>query len=491
MAFNFNNVIFNELIATNGTNYHSPTDTELNNGIELDSQLNSEMLNSFLYKSSAAIKQIQENGAITYIPGKIYNEGNIVTCNVVLDNNMFIMVLVCNKDNTNSQPLKEMQTDDNGFVYFNSRELFDDSWSKVFIKQYDEDELLFKDFVGTSTETNKSFKYIKLYDQPIGYNATSTTRITIIRANNVLSANLNINYTNNVCKCYITEVYCNNYSMDSITSIWNEQSIFKDFALMGMFLYLDTTTNTIKLCICPRKSTVNITDEEIKINVKNIKGNIRFSLVDEGNTGTILDQNIKKIPFIDHASTEYRKAFQLFDTFTYLNYEDRFKKGLIICDETVDNNLIVYSCLGTSQSGRYGSKFYNLKDKYTSTIQGQDNISSNDILQQSIDKLEYIEPQFTGVMFEICADACFLNETRYGIPEGVWGTSNGDYYNFPKFYPGSNSTIVDNFYAVANTNLTFFFVGFDASRSSNTFSNDIVNDFYLDSVKVYKYVYFI
>lgn len=494
MAFNFNNVVFNELIATNTSNYHEPTETEMNEGILPNTQLNSELVNSFLYKCSAAVKQIQENGVISYIPGKVYNKGNVISCNVLSNNVISVYLFECNKDNVSTPPLDGMvNNSDSGYIYFTSDELLDDSWSKVFVKNYAEVDITIPEFSKSGSEARDTdFRYISLYsldNKQINFNLNTIFRIIIKRAGSILSASIGITYdeATNKCSATVNEVYCNNYSMDSDVSIWNDNSKFKDFALMGCFLYLNPTTNKIDLCICPKKDTPTT---DIKISLKEIKGDIKMELIDNGDTGTILDQNIKKIPFIEGASTEYKKAFQLYDTFDKLSYEDAFKRGIVLCDDTINNDLVVYSCLSLFY-GRYGSNFYDLRDKYLSTIKGQDNVLTNNILQTKLDEVSDIEPQFTGVMAIISYNQIAYSGTDgydSNLSKGIWKFGLAENYNMSAYYPDYNSKYVRiwNVFTVGG-----HYLNFDASRCSATYSDNIENDFYLDSVNVYKYVYFI
>lgn len=495
MAFNFNNVVFNELIATNTSNYREPTELEMTNGIVPNTQLNSELVNSFLYKCSAGIKQIQENGAISYMPGKVYNKGNVISCNVLINNVISVYLFECNKDNVTTAPLQGIENNsDSGYIYFTSNELLDDSWNRIFVKNYAEVDLSIPEFSKSGSEARDTdFRYVSLYtldNKQINFNLNTVFRIIIKRGGSVLSASIGITYDEATDKCVanVNEVYCNNYSMDSITSIWNEDSKFKDFALLGCFLYLNPTTNKIDLCICPRKDIG--TTQTINISIKEIKGDIKVELKDNGDTGTILDQNIKKIPFIEGASTEYKKAFQIYETFDKLNYEDMFKRGIVICDDTVNNDLVVYSCLGTSKSGRYGANFFDLRDKYLSTVKGQDNKLSNTVLQHSLDSLVNIEPQFTGVMILVCPANVVVNEQNFNIPDGIWGYGIAELYDIANFAPNANYTSIPS-WLVSYAGPNSYLVGFDASRCSSIYSDSIINNFYLDSINVYRYVYFI
>lgn len=495
MAFNFNNVVFNELIATNTSNYREPTELEMTNGIVPNTQLNSELVNSFLYKCSAGIKQIQENGAISYMPGKVYNKGNVISCNVLINNVISVYLFECNKDNVTTAPLQGIENNsDSGYIYFTSNELLDDSWNRIFVKNYAEVDLSIPEFSKSGSEARDTdFRYVSLYtldNKQINFNLNTVFRIIIKRGGSVLSASIGITYDEATDKCVanVNEVYCNNYSMDSITSIWNEDSKFKDFALLGCFLYLNPTTNKIDLCICPRKDIG--TTQTINISIKEIKGDIKVELKDNGDTGTILDQNIKKIPFIESASTEYKKAFQLYETFDKLSYEDMFKRGIMLCDNNVNNDLVVYSCLNNN-FGRYGYKFYDLRDKYLSTIKGQDNKLSNVTLQSKIDELSDIEPQFTGVMGSVCVNQVAFSGDTYFNPsnsKGIWKFELAERYGFNRFIPNFNNKFlrVWNQFSVGGYNLCF-----DASKCSSTYSDSIENDFYLDSINVYRYIYFI
>lgn len=493
MFFNFNSIVFNDLIATNTTNYHEPTDLEMDEGIQPNTDLNSELVNSFLYKCSSAIKQIQENGAISYIPNKVYNKGNIVKCNVVINNTISVYIFMSKIDNNTDAPLDGLVSNDSeGFVYFTSDKM-NNNWDKIYSKNNIEISYELDDFKLVGKETvNDHFKFIKLFDitsEVSRNNKNSTFRLNISRGNSFLTANINIVYNDTDCNIYIDNVLCNNYSLDSSSSIWNFNSIFKDFALLGSFLYIDRNNNPI-ICFCPRNGNVSILDSKIKIQIFEIKGNIKFNL-SEDPTQIILDNNIKKVPFISSASSIYRSSKEICDLFEELNYIEKYKRGLILLDVDNVDKLVYYAFKDIDNSS-----ITNFKGRYTSTVPYSNYTINNPIYKSKIDSIDLIKPQFSGTVVQISPESYNNNrDYKSGNTQdgsGIWSFTNSDYYNLRNLFPSTNST-----------NLTWgpggfetgssprYFVKFNASNSNSKYSDSISNDFELDSTKVYKYICFI
>lgn len=482
MAYNFNNVVFNEVIATNNTNYHNPTELEMDSGITPNTQLNSELVNSFLYKASAAIKQIQENGAIQYIPNKNYYEGNIVVCPILDNDNLIISSFVCIKDCLNVPPLKNIvSNDDNGFIYFINSDINEEYWKKSYINVDNIESISFDDFKKSGEETSDTdFRYVSFFEQSeIQYlnNAYSNFRLTIKRNNKILSSDVQVIYTNGICKINLKNIYCNEYSLDSTTSIFNNNSIFKDFALMGMFFTIDTN-NKFQLCICPRNPTTSI-NTQIEIKLTQYEGNIRTFLKYDNVNGNVLNPLIKKIAFIDNASSDYNKSYKLCDTFIELSYADRFKRGLILLDGKTNADNRVYSFLIYKTIGNNFNSAYNL---YTSNIKSQNKKLNNPILQNKLDSVENIEAQMSGVPYAALVAGPFT--TGSGEEYGILNSDISNKIKINNIFPKKNCTID----AWNGSGLSLLF---DASKSNNVYSDDIQDIFYLDSITVHKYIYFI
>lgn len=500
MHYNFNSIIFNDLIATNGTNYHEPTKVEMQDGLTPHTDLVSEEVNSLLYKCSAAVKQIEENGAIQYIPGKIYNEGNVVVCNVVINNSLSSYIFRCKENNVDIAPLRGMVTNNNNdpYVYFTSDKLLSDKWDRVFVKNNVLMDLSLEEFNKSGVETSDiDFTYISLYDYNtlgVDFDINTEFRLIIDRDNNILSAVIGITYEDNKPILNISEVFCTNYSMDSTSSVWNDFSKFKDFALIGCFMIYNKTTNKFDLCICPRNSNYIVPGQKINIKVEEIRGNIKLDLINNNRNGTVLDDTIIKVPFINGASSEFRKAFEIFECFDKMHYEDMFKKGLVFCDNSVNNDLIIYSCLGTSLSGRYGGRFLDFTDRYSASVVKQNYEPNGAVLANKVNSVEYIEPQFNGVFYSYALCGSIVNDPDLNIPEGVFGSTNGEYYNIKdidKYSRNNGYTTYNKSPGVAADIYPTYFVSFDASRCSTTYSDDIEENFFLKSTKVYRYMYFI
>lgn len=495
MAFNFNSIVFNDVIATGSTNYDNPSSTTMSSGIEPNTDINSRLVNSFLYKCSAAIKQIQENGAINYIPGKVYNEGNIVTCNVLLNNNVTIYLFRCKNDNVNEAPLSNMvMNDDNGYIYFTGINI-NENWDRIFTYNDREDLSIINEFqVYGSDVRDTDYMYFSLYDKDLlvnKQNAKSEYRLIIKRDDYLLNAYLRVSYANSKISVNVNNIFCDNYSLDSSTSIWNDQSTFKDFALLGCMLTLKD--NQLNLVICPRRGGQDVSNKKIYIKLEQITGNIFMRLENLNNTGTVLDNSILKIPFINGASSDYKKSMLIFDSFEELDYSEKYKRGLLSLDQTAQNNMMVYSYQYLNE-GRIGIQLSDFTDNYTATIQGQDYEPVNEIYKNKLDAITDIKAQFKGTIITADPFSMFTNAFAGGLytpnSTGLWDQSIIEELKLNNFIFEPDSTNGSVLFTVTSGSGGYN-IEFNASYSNDKYSNDINDKFYMKSTKVFKYIYFI
>lgn len=491
MAFNFSNVVLNELIATNGTNYHNPNKSEMDKGIEPQSDLNSELINSFLYKCSAAVKNIQENGAVCYYPGKTYYPGNVVVCQVVENDYMTTNVFRCKKQCTDELPLKEIViSEDNSFIYFKDSEVNSKYWDRVFINSLSKSDVLIKEFKKTGQETSDlDLRYVELFnDNILKYqpNQKAIFRLTIKRDDSFISANIDLTIVNSKIKIEINDLYCNNYEMDSTTSIFNQASRFKDFALLGSFISIDKQNNKVYIVFCPRADSVRIDNKFIQVNLSQISGNLRCRLKDVTDTGKAFE--LIKIPFINHASSQFNKAFETFDSFEEIDYIERFKRGLILLDGKTNADKTVYSCLDLYN--RSGNNFDDCNDRYSCTPMKQHYLLTNQTLQNKFDKLTNIEAQFKGVIFNTHPNTVYNN--FYHLMNGIFSEQLNEYLKIERFIDIPASRFDD--YIDYNRDMLLRNnkgVEFHASAANKKYDPELYEKFFLDSTKVYKYVFFI
>lgn len=489
MAFNFNNIVFNELIATNSTNYHNPTELEMNDGVLPNTKLNSELVNSFLYKCSAAVKNIQENGAICYMPSKEYNPGNVVVCQVVFLDYMTTNVFRCKKKCKDIPPYSDIiNNSDTGFIYFNESEINTEYWDRVYINSVTKNELLIEEFNKIGSETRDTdFKYVELFDSSVlttEPNQKAVFRLSIKRDDAYISANINITIVNSKIKVNVLDLYCNKYEMDSTTSIFNPDSKFKDFALLGSFISIDQANNKVYLVFCPRAGSVTIQDKFIHVNLSQTSGRLRAKLIDAGDSGKAIEADIIKVPFVNTCSSEFNKSFELFDSFELLDFKERFKRGLILLDGNTAADPTIYSCINKYTSG---NNFADCYDRYASVVRKQGYLIQNQVLQDKLDKLENIEAQYTGVPINYLRYSFYNNQLE--LDKGMFSIELCEKLGVSRFFTDNHGVINSCF--ASNTWRNNYAFAFAASRSNATYTDQLQDKFYMNSTKIYKYVYFI
>lgn len=491
MSYNFNNIIFDDLIATNTTNYREPTTEELKAGIQPNTEMSSELINSFLYKASSSIKQIQENGAIQYIPGKTYNTGNIITCSVVINNRLNVLIFRCKNDNVTSAPLDGMVTnDDNGFIYFTTTDIDTDNWERVNTSYNLDVTYSTPEWSINSTEQSvNDFKIFKLYDaNNLNYSSyiNSSFNLTIKRDEEFVTLSVNIIIKNNKIDIFIGDVYSTTYNLENDDTLFNSLSKFKYVGLMGSFFMLDNNKRKLYLVICPRKIGSIIENKNIFISLSSIENTIRLN-IDKSTEINPLNANNFKVYFIERSSSLYDKTYELYSTYEELDYDESFKRGLVLLnDSEVEIDPVIYSFKTlTSYSDKVGSVFLKANDDmYTSYINSRSYLEAPEYTEYVKD-IKYIEAQCNQTSFTVFRPVSLKNR---GDLDGIFSSRNIEYYGFVNTDLTDGKQNTAHKYSFGSGNAQIYSIKFNASRANQIYTKEVSDRFFMKSIKVFRYM---
>lgn len=528
MAFNFNTVVFNELVASNGNNYHNVDDTELDSGIPINSALNSELVNSFFYKISSSLKQLQENGLISYIPEKTYNEGNVVLCNTLINNTNNMLAFRCKKDGTtNKHPIKNIDTnDDNGFIRFtlnNKNDINSEYWDLVvFNKQNVRNVLSIDEIKGSIAETNNNdFEYVELFDlnnevipNENNYYKYSSFNVTIKRANHVLSFDCNINIDNNKSESVMVNI--NNVYVDDINAClgknFNSNSKFVDISLLGTLFIINDSNHTMGLLFMKTNNSITSPDNKIHIEVNSIDSSIYPTLIKKPyyvSDPIISSLNVYKLPIIENSTNDYVRSFDIVETFEELKDEYMFTNGLVKLNNS-ENVLdpMVYSSL-LNQNNR---SIQGYAGQYKTPISTNNFIVCDS--DADINTNRYRGNELPGFKFVIAnsstdyTDGYHFFNFAYNLynrkavttdpltlENNISTNTTGLFKQFEVDQVVEQFPQVDSLYAFElapnrepHYTLDSYFIDFDSTQCHRVYSNTNTDKVFLTSVKVYRYM---
>ena len=385
MAFNYDLPVINKLIASDTSNYYIPNETEIGNSILLNSNLQSNVANSLLYKLSASSQYLQEFGGVNYIPGKKYKIGSIVYLNILINTLNTVIPVMCIKNNPGQQycdiqPIDDIVKQDTGNVYFTSANIKTEYWQPINTTTMRGGKISFKDFNSTDYTSDNQFKFVKLIDfTQYSDFVESTFILTIKRGGKRLDAAIHVHgYAPNTIEVFVDDVLCNSYKFDSSNSIFNPGSKFKDIALLGTFLSMNED-KALYLVTCGLSSGAS-GDVEVEYQLKS--GNIAPNMSIPNNLSYAFINNLQNtiIPFKGGASNVFNNCGQIITFFSNPTVEYIFRNGLFKLGATGTVDQFLYPSL---QKVTSENNLYEVNNRYLV----QDN--SSRLIEQSL-------PNITG-----------------------------------------------------------------------------------------------
>lgn len=192
--------------------------------------------------------------------------------------------------------------------------------------------------IGNSDINLKSCKLLD-FDSKNGF-CTSEFILQIERENNIIVANIKAKYFSNNIEVYVSEVFCNNYTYYGQNSMFFNNSLFKDTALLGCILSVEDNNKLILNVLNSGTQTTT------NISTQHISGNIFPHPVSYSRSGTYINNNdIINIPFKNGASNTFLGCGQIYTYFNPINYVEAFKNGLYKLGSTNNVNPFIYPSL--------------------------------------------------------------------------------------------------------------------------------------------------
>lgn len=404
MSFNYNKAIFNTNISSKTNNYNVLTEQQLKDGIIKNSPYISINPNSQLYKLSDCINFIQSNGAINYIKDKNYTINSIVS--VVYKTNQGLInttLLRCIKNNTETYctiiPNNSYTEDDNGNIIFNNSNWDTLYWEEIVksgetyynkvIKNFE-----FKNNLQPNSTDEAQVKHIELFDFT-NEQTLSSLNFTIYsdRFRN-MTVNCQVTGIKGNIKLSIDIVNCKSVLMDGASTVWYSNSIFKDYALNGIFFSVNEKTNKVYMHYLGIEQ-LNPMDLDFELDIETDKGYAPLTFKEVTLPDTFINNSdYQLIPIIKGASNKYAgKSLQLLEYIKVLPETERFESGVVRVDKefTLDKWLypIANSVINT-EAGKWKGTVYDSLERYK--------VSTNN-------NTRYIEPKFPDIE----------GETAYGI----------------------------------------------------------------------------
>lgn len=350
MAFNYDLPAINKLFASDTSNYYIPNETQVGNSILLNSNLQSNVANSLLYKLSSGIQYAQEFGGLNYIPGKKYKIGSIVYLNILINNLNTVVPVMCIKNTTGQQycdiqPIDDIVKQDTGNVYFTTANIKTEYWQPINTTTMRSGNISFADFNSTAYTTDNQLKFVKLIDfTQYSDFVESTFILTIKRGGNRIDAAIHVHaFAPNTIEVFVNDVLCDNYRFNSSSSIFNPNSKFKDIALLGTFLSINED-KSLYLVVCGRSASAS-GDVEISYQLKN--GNIAPNMSIPSNLSYTFINNLQNtiIPFKGGASNVFNNCGQILTFFSNPTAEYIFRNGLFKLGSTGNVDQFLYPSL--------------------------------------------------------------------------------------------------------------------------------------------------
>lgn len=429
--FNYETPAMNKLVASDTTNYYTPNENQVGQGITLNSDLVSNVANSLWYKTSASIKYLQEFGGQLWMPEKQYQVGSIVWVNCVVNGNNTLIPLKCTANSTGKtycieNPILDTLTkQDSGYCFFNGNRINTTYWNSVLIDTNVEQRLSVRAKSGTSTN-NSDFTFIKLIDfNQINGWAEGDFVLKLSNGPDRMMATVHVHsYGNTGIELIIKDVmYAVDYTDSNVVlKIDGEHSNFKDVGYLGCVLSIDADK-----CLYLNFQKSGTLSNTLDISLELSSGNIPLTLFETtkssqwyGNRANVI------VPFIQGASNRFTGCGTIFYSFYPMDQEWVYKGGLLkICNENSSPNTFLYPSISKVS---YSSTIPDINDKYL--VVNEHASTSNGY---------YLQPELPNVMGEIryfynpnerrnhfiMSDrACILGDESYPNP-------------YQSFYPGT------------------------------------------------------
>lgn len=365
--FNYETPAMNKLVASDTTNYYTPNENQVGQGITLNSDLVSNVANSLWYKTSASIKYLQEFGGQLWMPEKQYQVGSIVWVNCVVNGNNTLIPLKCTANSTGKtycieNPILDTLTkQDSGYCFFNGNRINTTYWNSVLIDTNVEQKLSVRAKAGTSTN-NSDFTFIKLIDfNQINGWAEGDFVLKLANGPDRMMATVHVHsYGNTGIELIIKDVmYAVDYTDPNVVlKIDSFGSNFKDVGYLGCVLSIDADK-----CLYLNFQKSGTLSNTLDISLELSSGNIPLSLFETtksnqwyGNRANVI------VPFIQGASNRFTGCGTIFYSFYPMDQEWVYKGGLLkICNENSSPNTFLYPSISKVS---YSSTIPDINDKY-------------------------------------------------------------------------------------------------------------------------------
>lgn len=413
----------NKLVASDTSNYYNPNDSQVGQGITLNSDLISNVANSLWYKTSASIKYLQEFGGQLWMPEKQYQVGSIVWVNCVVNGNNTLIPLKCTANSSGRQYCIErpiidsLTTQDSGYCYFNGNTINTTYWNSVLIDTNVEQSLT----VATSSASgtgNSSFKFVKLIDfnQIRGW-AEGDFVLKISNGSDRMMATVHVHsYGNTGIEVIIKDVmYSGTFRVDGAGN-------FLYVGYMGCVLSVDADK-----CLYLNLNRIHyLSSSSYNISIELSSGNIPLTLFETtkstqwyGNEANVI------VPFIQGASNTFTGCGAISYYYSELSTEMAFRSGLLSLKY---NNLNPNSFLYPSVKKIVGSaSIPNIEQRYL--VQDSNVYGSNKNIEPELPNITgqfnyFYNPQSGRNQFPFVDRACVDNQPlddhyfAKGLPNG-------------------------------------------------------------------------
>lgn len=379
MAFNFNKVIITNGISSKTVNNDYINSNTTKDGIIKNSDYKSKRVNSLLMKLSNCVKFIQDNGIMSYIKGKEYQLNSIVTV-IYRDgnNNLLPTILMCiglndiENNVCDVVPNNNFEIDDNGNIIFIGTNWNSNYWKEIPKNTTAHSELKINDFEfkysnNVNSRDDRQARHILIADlskvEPEEY-CYLNFNIVINRFSNVFMTCTFSGNKNNVRFMVDTVNDIKNAHQEADGSIWNQNCIFKNVALDGMFFTVDE--QNAKLYLTYLGQETKLFDEfDIKCTVN--KSDTNLILKEESLQKFIDNEEITIVPFTINASNVFSgNTMKIYDYAYNLSNKQQFKNGLIFIQKEDTLDRFVYPIIRKTgmTDGVWDGKIYNLNGKY-------------------------------------------------------------------------------------------------------------------------------
>lgn len=457
MSFDYSKIIINKPIANKTSNFDILNNKGVKDGIQKSSGLLSSIPNSFLYKITDSINFIQSNGNLSYIKNKLYKINSIVNVIYVTDqgtlNNSLLKCINTDYDDYCSIiPNNFYNEDDNGNIIFNNNKWNTNYWEEIikngesnYIKELSNFEFNYSAYPNSRSELQ--IKHLELFDFNNEETLSNLSFSLYIDRYYPLSLNCSISGVKGNIKLKINALTYKDSNTNNLSSIWDNNSIFKDIALQGMFFSVNEETNKVYLHWLGSEAIIN-GKTTFEIELETDKGYAPLSLNEASISDFIYNESYIIVPFIRGASNKFsNKSMELFEYIDVLPANKVFENGLyrVNKETTLDNWLypIVNNKINLKSGKWSDKKIYNCLERYK--------ISTNN-------NTRYIEPKFPEIEGEtsnglVYDDTGLTGAFSLGVSKGTAADVRTEppgtyqyYYATGQGYSADNSKAGNNFY---------------------------------------------